>query len=181
MPDDEMDETESLFPLIGNMERPLIEEIVKALRDLFRRNDITAMQMHHLAVLLFGLEHLPVATPGIDVTLILAYRTGDNMNYQSVDLDDNTFSLSSGGSVYDPSTGSDSYSDEVLMVEATGYRDANEMAMVEWLMGFKERIADADIRIDLDEACEVDWTTEADESAWARAATRYAEEESDDD
>jgi hypothetical protein len=153
MPDN-MDETESLFPLTGNIERPLIEEIVKAVRNLFRREDVTAIQMHHLAVLLFGLEHLPVATPGINVTLILAYRTGENMNHQSVDLDENTFSLLSGGSVYDPNGGHDSSSDEVLMVEATGYRDAKEMAMVEWLMGFKERIVDADIRVDLDEACD---------------------------
>jgi hypothetical protein len=178
---DEMDETESVFPLIGIMERPLIEEIVKAVRNLLRRDDITAMQMHHLAVLLFGLEHLPVATPGIDVTLSLSYRRGNDMNYHSVDLDDTTFALSTGGSVYDPSVGSDSYSEEVLMVEATGYRDVKDMAIVEWLMGFKERVVDADIRVDLDEACEVDWTTEPDESAWERAAKLYAEEESGDE
>jgi hypothetical protein len=76
--------------------------------------------------------------------------------------------LSFGGSVYDPAGGSDSFSEEVLMVEATDYRDAKETAIVEWLMGFKERAVDADIRVDLDETCDVDWSAEPDESAWQR-------------
>ncbi len=53
--------------------------------------------------------------------------------------------------------------------------------MVEWLTGFQERVVDAEVRVDLDEACEVDWSAEPEESAWERAAQRYAEEESDDD
>lgn len=178
---DETDEPESLFPLIGNIERPLIEEIVKAVRMLACRDDITAVQMHHLAVLLFGLEHLPIATPGIDVTLILSYRSDTQMNYHSIDLDGETFSLSAGGSVYDPSVGSDTFSNEVLMVETGGYRDAKKTEMVEWLLSFKQRLADSDIRLDLDEACEVDWSTDPDESAWERAATVYGSDEESED
>jgi len=52
-------ENESLFPLFGDIDRPLFEEIIRAVRKAFRRADLSAEQMHHLAVLLFGLERLP--------------------------------------------------------------------------------------------------------------------------
>ena len=61
------DENEDLFPLFGSFERPLIEEVIKEVRKAFRRADLTAEQMHHLAILLFGLQRLPLATPGVDV------------------------------------------------------------------------------------------------------------------
>ena len=120
----EEEEPESLFPLIGNLERPVIEQVIQAVRALFRRDDITAEQIHHLAVLLFGLERLPTATPGIDVTLILSSRGETEMSYHSIDLDGETFSLSTGGSVYDPNIGSDSFSDD-LRVRNAFARESN--------------------------------------------------------
>jgi hypothetical protein len=173
----EADEDEALLPLIGNIERPAIEEIIKGVRVLFRREDITAQQMHNLAVLLFGLEALPCATPGLNATLLLSYRSDNEMTYCSVDLDETTFELSTGGSVYTEGVGSDSFGETQLMVETTGYRDAREFGIAEWLVGFKQRLHDAEISVDLDDGCEIDWTAEPDESAWERAWKRYAEEE----
>src|SRR5438128_4675699 len=107
----EPDDNEALFPLWG-MDRGLIETLARLIRKLIHRNEATAEQLHHLAVLLFALERLPLVTPGVDVTLTLSYRTESDMNYQSIDLDGSSFSLSSGGSVYTPNVGTDCYGDE---------------------------------------------------------------------
>jgi hypothetical protein len=179
---DESDDTEALFPLIGKMDRPLVEEITKAVRNCFRRSDITAEQIHHLAVLLFALERLPLATPGVHVSLTLSYRGENEMSCQSIDLDESSFTLSTGGSVYDPSVGTDSYGDDVLMVEVGGFRDAKWMQFVDWLSGFKNRLEDAEIKTDLDDSSNIDWSEGPDESAWERAAKQYdSEDESGED
>lgn len=177
----EPEAADAFFPLREATDRPFIDALAKAVRRLVRRAEITAEQLHHLAVLLHGLERLPAATPGLDVTLSLVYERGGEMSYKAIDLDAQTFELSAGGSVYDPSVGSDSYGDDVFMVETSGYRDGDDLAIVEWLMGFKERTADATIRLDLDEACEVDWSDEPDPEAWQRAAERFDAEDGLDD
>lgn len=178
---DETDQPEPLFPLIGEIERPLVEKIVQGVRQLFRRKDVTPEQMHHLAVLLFGLERLPLATPGLHAELSLSCRSESAMHYHSIHLDESTFELLSGGSVYDPNAGSDSFSTQALMVEIGGVREANAQEMVAWLLGFRERVPDDDIAIELAEGCDLDWDVEPDESAWERAASQYREEEPDDD
>jgi hypothetical protein len=177
---DEIDQPEDLFPLIGDVERPAVQEIIKGVRILFCRKDITAQQLHYLAVLLFGLQALPNATPGLNATLSLSYQFGENMTYQSVNLTDSTFELMTGGSEYTPGAGHDSFSQTPLMIETGGFRDVDESALVEWIVGFKERTLDAEIRVDLDESCDIDWTAEPDDTAWTRAIQRSAEDESDD-
>jgi hypothetical protein len=171
---DEPDQDEPLFPLVGDIERPAIQEIIKGVRILFCRKDITAQQLHNLALLLFGLQALPSPTAGLNVTLILSCTSGDDMHYHSVNLTDETFELSTGGHIYTPGAGHDSYSQTALMVETTGYRDANEAEIAKWIIGFKQRTIDGDIRVDLEEDCAIDWTVEPDESGWDRAAERYA-------
>jgi hypothetical protein len=177
----ESEDAEALFPLFDT-DRGLIEALARSVRKLIHREDATAEQIHHLAVLLFGLKRLPLTTPGVDVTLTLSYRTESSMNYQSIDLDGSSFALSFGGSVYEPNIGTDGYGDDVLMVEDGGFRDVKRRQIVDWLADFKRRLADAEIKMELDESCEVDWSEEPDDSAWERATKRYnADDELEED
>jgi hypothetical protein len=176
----ESDESDDLFPLTESMDREMIAYLVKAIRHCFRRPDITAEQIHNLAILLFAVERLPLATPGVNGDLTLSYRHGKESNFQSIHIDGSTLSLSSGGYAYSPDVGGDSYGDEVLMVETGGFREVKTTQLVEWLAAFESRLEDAEIKISLDEA-EVDWDDEPDETAWDRAAKHHAEPDSSED
>jgi hypothetical protein len=173
---------EKLFPLLERSERALVEKMAKVVRRCLRRQDLRPEQIHHLAILLLGLERLPIATPGMQVSLTLSYRTENEMTYVGITLDDSSFSLSSGGSVYDPSVGSDSYGDDVLLVEVGGYRDVNLPACVDWLMSLEARLEDANVEIDFEgDESDLDWDESPDESAWERAEKECDEPDEDSD
>jgi hypothetical protein len=136
-----------------------------------------------VAVLLFGLERLPLVIPGVEVSLTLSLRGKNEMNCKSIDLNSESFSLSYGGSVcYDPSLGTDGFGDEILMVEIGGFRDAKSTQYIDWLTGFRDLVEIAEIQTELDNVADIDWSAEADESAWERAVKKYeSEEEAADD
>lgn len=171
------DEPEALFPLIGSMDRSLIEKISKAVRNSFKREDLKAKQLHHMTVLLFGLERMPLATPGVNVTLTVSSRTESEMSYHSIHLDESSLSLSQGGSVYDPRVGGDNFGEDILLVETTGFRDDATMGYFDWLAIFKSRLEYDEIDFEIEDSCEVDWSLEPDASSWERAAIRYESEE----
>jgi hypothetical protein len=179
MSDDNI-ESEALFPLIGKLERQLIARIVKSVRKCLCREDITAEQIHRMAHLLFGLERLPLATAGLIADLTLSYRRDDGSSFQAIHLDDSSFSLSAGGSVYDPNVGSDSFGDDVLMVETGGYREVKRSQLADWLAEFASRVETAEIDMGLDNG-DIEWDDEPDESAWERAAKRHAESDEPED
>lgn len=170
----------STFSVHGQHGPPLVEEIAKAVRKCLHRPDLTPERIHHFAVLLFGLERLPLATKGLTADLILSYRSENAMSYVSIRLDPGSFCLATGGSIYTPGAGGENYGDDVLRVEIGGYREAQESAFAGWLGEFKSRLEDADIRIDLDDGCDIDWNDEPDVSAWERAAKQFDSDDSED-
>ena len=177
----ESDETEDLFPLFET-DRGLVDSLVKMVRKLIHRGDITPEQIHHLAVLLFGLERLPLATPGVGIELSLSDRTENDMNYQSISLDESSLSLSTGGSVYTPGAGSDTFGEDLLLAEVSGYRRNGSMSFREWIVDFKSRIESDEVTLSLNSGeCDVDWSQEPDEAAWERAAKQYNQTESPED
>jgi hypothetical protein len=186
MPDEptqlESDITEDLFPLFES-DRGLIEALMRLVRKLIHRADTTPQQIHDLAILLFGLERLPMATPGVGIELSLSNRTDNDMRYQSITLDGTCFSVSFGGSVYTPGAGSDTFSEDVLDAEVGGYRRNGTISTRAWTIEFEGRIQNSELDISpIDEDCDVDWNLEIDESAWERAAKKYgAENEPQDD
>jgi hypothetical protein len=187
MPDEstvtESDKTEDLFPLFES-DRGLIEALVGLVRKLIHRADAIPEQIHDLAILLFGLERLPLATPGLGFEEVsLSYRSENEMRYQSITLDEASFSLSSGGSVYTPGAGSDTFSEDLLLAEVGGYRRDGTISPRGWIVGFEGLIDSGELTIELSSGeCDVDWGLEADESAWERAAKKYNEDgRSEDD
>jgi hypothetical protein len=158
----------------------LVTGIITAIRKGFSRADITAEQIHRLAILLFALERLPLATPGVSADLTLSFRNSEGSSFQNIHLDEGSLSLSSGGYVHTPDIGGDSYSAEILMVEVGGFRDAKRNQFADWLAEFKARLEDAEIEITVDDA-DVDWSNEPDGSSWETAAQKYAVDLLDED
>lgn len=181
MPDEPSDETEDLFPLF-EADRGLIEALVRLVRKLIHREDATPEEIHHLAILLFGLERLPLATAGFAVEMTLSERSENDMSYQGINLDGSSLCLSSGGSMYTPGAGSDTVGEDLLLAEVGGHRSGGSLSPREWIAGFKSRVESDELTINLTTGeCDVDWEQKPDESAWERAAKQYGEEESDDD
>ena len=83
-------------------------------RRLVRDPSITPYQIVGLRRALEALEHLPESTNGVNVTFGVSIHGGgedyEEMSYISFAVYEDEISLSRGGSVYDKSVGSDSYS-----------------------------------------------------------------------
>lgn len=100
------------------------------------------------------LENLPKAPSGMDLTFDITQRGGDEnsseMRYWSMSLSSTTFSVSSGGSIYDRSVGSDSFTIFDFLCEVEGHRSM-EGDIWQWLaetnevLNFDDTIIEAKI------------------------------------
>lgn len=76
---------------------------------------------------LYALERLPLTTEGVCCEFGLVYRDGNEkfseMRYITFRISEEDFGILQGGSVYDESVGSDSYSDPDWRIELNGYRE----------------------------------------------------------
>lgn len=173
---------EKFFPLSEKTDRRVIDEIAKSVRACLGRPTITPKQIRNLAVLLFGIERLPLTTPGLAADLTLSLHTGNDRHDIVVTLRSDSLNLLFGGCVYTEGAGGDSYSEEALYVEAGGFREVNWRAVAKLLQTFASCAADP--QIDLDAGCEesdFDWDDEPDETAWERAAEQHKDIDPDDD
>ena len=125
-------EDDSAFPLTEYDLQFVGCDVINFTRKLIERSQPTPKQLIGLAHALHALECLPAITPGISVEYGLQLRKGDDefaeFKYWSVSINEESFKVTSGGSVYDSSVGSDSYSGFKLYVEAGsyGYRECND-------------------------------------------------------
>jgi hypothetical protein len=96
-------------------------------RLLLRKSNLTPLQVVGLGKALYALEKFPTAIPGADVEFGIVYRAGDEdfgeMRYVTFHISDTEFEISSGGSVYDRSVGSDSFSRPGWVIEVGSYRE----------------------------------------------------------
>lgn len=148
-----------LFPfLVG--EKDLIDRLAAMLRASL--GTLEPDQLRRMAKFLFALERLPYATPGVSIDLAITQRIEKNLSYVSVEICDDAFRLSTGGSVYSLDVGSDSYSETSFEVETGDYREGTTEAFEEWMEMFRathgsysfEDVGDDDI--DLTEAAPTD-------------------------
>ena len=111
-----------------------------------------------------GLERLPRITSGIGIELSLTAHQGENWTSQSVHLDEETFFLDTAESIYDPAIGSDYSSWRAFEVDAWGNRsDTDYLSLVAWFEGFAMRLADPEIRLEIDnfgDALDLEWEEE---------------------
>jgi hypothetical protein len=129
-------------------------------RRLLREDRITPRQIRGLACALHALEQLPSSTPGASTEFGIEYRNGDTnfeeMRYVLFRIAEDTFEVSSGGSVYDKAIGSDSFSDPGLRIEFGGCKEGQidaytiEATLTEFLGLGGRIIVDDESTIDFD-------------------------------
>lgn len=122
-----------------------------------RDRELPGKDIRRIGIMLSAIEALPVRTKGLDMMLTVVYRLNNESNGCSFHLSESAFSLQSGGNVYDPAVGSDSFGAIVFEAETSGYRDPESLdmfseeafALTGWFNGIRELLAtDAQIEID---------------------------------
>ncbi len=98
-----------------------------AIRLFLSERRLAAQQVVGLGHALYALERLPKVTSGIYCDYDICYRTGNEtyseMRYISFLISEDEFEISTGGSVYDQSVGSDRISGPGWRIEIGGFAD----------------------------------------------------------
>lgn len=114
----------TLFNLISE-DRDAIDLAVRLARRFLRDSRTTPLEVIGLGNALYALERLPAKTVGANSSFGVHYRNGDasfsERRYFTFNIFEELFEISIGGSVYDSSIGSDSFSDPGWMIELGGY------------------------------------------------------------
>lgn len=137
---DHGDEDEDEEPSIDDLlpftleEQDLIDQLGVSIRKRMVSAEPEALKK--IAAFLYSLERLPYVTPEISLDLAIMDRVDENLSYASVELDSQSFRLSTGGSVYSPDVGSDSYSETTFEIEAGGFREGSTQGFSDWLDTF---------------------------------------------
>lgn len=129
-------------------EKDLIEQIGTTVRKRMASADPETLRK--IAAFLFALERLPYSTPNVSLDLAIVERINENLAYVSVELDGQFFRLSSGGSVYSPYVGSDSFSETMFEIEAGGFREGSTSSFNDWLDAFVSAAGSIEIEGDID-------------------------------
>ena len=94
-------------------------------RRLLRQPSVTPQDVIALGKALYALERMPLSTTGVDCSFGVELRCGDSDNsqreYMSFEITDSFFEITRGGSVYESSVGSDSFSLPGCLIEVGGY------------------------------------------------------------
>jgi hypothetical protein len=110
-------------------------------RKLLTKSDITPMQIIAIGKALEALKRMPEWIINGYVKIGLEYRAGDRefheMRYYQICIDSDALTFESGGSVYDRSVGSDSFSDEEIQLQSDG-RIIGSRDLDDWEVTFNE-------------------------------------------
>lgn len=158
-----------LFPFRAD-ERPIVDALVKLVREVLGRGKVSASQVRDISKVLYALERLPRPTPGIAIGLTVAYHFNNECTYCELFISEEEFRISSGGNTYDPSVGSDSYGETLFEMETSGFRDgsADWYQLSGWFDSARE-LLNMEHRIsieDLGDDSEIDWSDEETEDYW---------------
>jgi hypothetical protein len=160
--EDEDDQSiDDMFPF-RLAEQDLIEKTITAIRE--RMSHAQPATLKKIAAFLYGLERLPYCTPGLALDLAIMDRFGGELSYTSVELDSQSFRLSSGGFSNSSEFGGDSFSETVFEIETGGFREGSTEAFSEWLDSFIGASGVIEVQGDDD----VDLTDPSDEDGWIR-------------
>ena len=104
-----------------------IDAAKKVIRHFLQSESITSKDVIGLGKALHALERLPEVSAGVSIKFGIDYAPGTEefREYRYIDfcVSEDTFEIKTGGSVYDKSVGSDSFSDPGWLIKAGGYRD----------------------------------------------------------
>jgi hypothetical protein len=155
------EEDGTIFPLTDEDLGFVSSTVIDFTSTLIANAGPTPRQLVGLARALYALERLPKISPGVNVDYGISLRQGDEsfeeMKYWGVRICEDSFEVSSGGSVYNAEVGSDSISGFKLYVEAgsDGYRECNDYCY-EWLDDLEELLnlgAELDVTDDSERDC----------------------------
>lgn len=170
--DDNMDvgskgEKLELFPFRVE-EKAIVDETIALVREVLRLPSLTPLYLHLAAKTLLALMRLPRPTPGIAIDFTISYRFNNELSYRGIFINEESFRLQSGGSIYTPGVGSDSYSDDALEINIGGYRSNVDYSLVSgWidscreLLNMSAKVSFEDLGDDV-----VDWDVEGSEDYW---------------
>jgi hypothetical protein len=96
-------------------DRYAINLAIKTARQFLKHPEIKPLQVVGLGNAIYALERLPLATPRACTEFGIVYRDEEedyvNMRYIQIRISYSNFEISVGGSVYDSSVGSDTFTD----------------------------------------------------------------------
>lgn len=161
--DEDAEETNNGFEL-KNKDYAAIQVAIDVIRLFLSQGKLSARQVVGLGKALYAMERLPEVTPGIYCDYGICYRSGDEkfneMRYITFLISEEEFEISTGGSVYDQSVGSDSISGPGWRIEIGGFADRTlglelhdlENEIREYLnLGAEITVEDSSEEIDMDE------------------------------
>jgi len=156
---------------------PTEKHLIAQLGDAVRKRMVSAEPdtLRKIAAFLYALERLPYATSDVSLDLAIMERINENLAYVSVELDGHSFRLSTGGAVYSPDVGGDSFSETVFEIETGGFREGSTSAFSDWLDAFVSASGTIEIQGDDD----ADLTEPAPGDGWDRLE-RYWESNVED-
>ena len=120
--------------------------------------------MRDIAAFLHALRNLPYATPDVSLDLALMSRIDGNLGYVGIELSDQALRLTTGGSVYSPDVGSDSYSTTTVEMEPGGFREGTTEDFEDWL----DQFVSAGGVLEVQGHCDADLTERAPGDGWDR-------------
>jgi hypothetical protein len=166
-----------LFPFLPE-ERYIVDELEKLIRKLTAQAN--AWEIRDLSKLLFAVQRLPLKTLRINISLGIAARSEGCSDGYDIELSDETFRLGTSGFVSDGICGSDSYSQTLLELESSGFRNAGSdpFEIGGWFLKVYEAIGErGEIEI-VDYGDDIEWEDVVDDiqDVWDEVRIRTHEE-----
>jgi hypothetical protein len=153
-----------------------VEAAIRVVRRTLCRPTLTALQVHQLGALLFGLQRLPLQTPGVGFELMFkTVSQPDGYVLRCIALLDDRFEL------YDcescPGWLGDREYVTWLKAELVRGRDDCALSLPEWFSIMLQLADDLDAELDIEDASTmeaIDWYAEPDPDAWSRLPSEFA-------
>lgn len=164
-------EIEDLLPF-DLAEKVFVEQIIAEVRK--RMASAEPETLRKVAAFLFALERLPYPTPDVSLDLAITQRVNEDLSYVSIDLDGESLRLSTGGYLYSPDVGGDSYSETTVELQVGGFRLGSTEDFSDWLDAFISAPGILEVAGDTD----ADLTERGEQDGWVRIAN-YLGEDSD--
>jgi hypothetical protein len=121
----------------------LLDELQTLLREVMQQAELTPRQIFNFGLLLNALERLPRVTPGTWIDFSIEYNFNHERTWVDLHLNEDSFSLGDGFSVYDPQMGSDHSTSEAFYVEPDGFRSnpSNTPEVLGWFAKSRELLS----------------------------------------
>jgi hypothetical protein len=132
-----MDKTDEFYKFDESIAYALAD-LGQFVEGLFQPVKQSAATLQALARVLLVLRRMPKTTPGVNGAVSIGLERNDELRYCQIEISDDEFGLSDGGSDYDPRIGSDSYSSVNFYMQPGGYIKGCDVDIYDWINGASE-------------------------------------------